>query len=202
MKKILKKKSDTCEEGGANLRISVWHLLMNLKNNYLLKYGWSGPIKNVKILIFSMLDFFFSKKRKTPGDIIILHLCTKDLDDIIYSSWDIERDRLKLVILGHFFSFYPPLLKTQKIKILKKWKKFQEISLCTSVPKTTIIWGTVPEIWSKTDLIFLSFWAIFCPFTPLTARRYHHFTQVPKIMIICYTVPKMWHLTDVIVIYL
>ena len=30
-------KSQTCEEGGADLRISVWHLLMNLKNNYLLK---------------------------------------------------------------------------------------------------------------------------------------------------------------------
>ena len=30
-------KSDTCEEGGAHLRVSFWHLLMNLKNNYLLK---------------------------------------------------------------------------------------------------------------------------------------------------------------------
>ena len=110
-----------------------------------------------------MLDFLKKKKKKTPGDIIILHLCTKDLDDIIYSSWDIECDRLKLVILGHFFSFYPPLVKTQKIKILKKWKKFQEISLYTSVPKTTIIWGTVPEIWSKTDLFF------FCHFGPFFA---------------------------------
>ena len=26
------KKSHTCEEGGAHLRISFWHLLMNLKN--------------------------------------------------------------------------------------------------------------------------------------------------------------------------
>ena len=26
------KKSHTCEEGGACLRISFWHLLMNLKN--------------------------------------------------------------------------------------------------------------------------------------------------------------------------
>ena len=31
------KKSYTCEDGGAHLRISVWHLLMNLRNNYLLK---------------------------------------------------------------------------------------------------------------------------------------------------------------------
>ena len=27
-------KSHTCEEGRAHLRIFVWHLLMNLKNNY------------------------------------------------------------------------------------------------------------------------------------------------------------------------
>ena len=30
-------KSHICEEGGAHLKISVWHLLMNLKSNYLLK---------------------------------------------------------------------------------------------------------------------------------------------------------------------
>ena len=30
-------KSHTCEEGGAHLKISFWHLLMNLKNKYLLK---------------------------------------------------------------------------------------------------------------------------------------------------------------------
>ena len=28
------KKSHTCEEGWAHLRISVWYLLMNLKKNY------------------------------------------------------------------------------------------------------------------------------------------------------------------------
>ena len=31
------KKSHPCEEGGPHLTTSVWHLLMNLKNNYLLK---------------------------------------------------------------------------------------------------------------------------------------------------------------------
>ena len=45
-------------------------------------------------------------KKKTTGD-IILHLCTKNLDDMIYSSRDIECDRLKLVIMGHFLPFYP-----------------------------------------------------------------------------------------------
>ena len=31
------KKWHTREEGGTNLRISFWHLLINLKNKYLLK---------------------------------------------------------------------------------------------------------------------------------------------------------------------
>ena len=68
------------------------------------------------------------KKQRTPGDIIILHLRTKYLDDMIYSSWDIECVRLKLVLMGHFFfPFYPvalPLpLTTQKIKIWENWNK-------------------------------------------------------------------------------
>ena len=48
------------------------------------------------------------KTKKTPAYIIILHLCTKNLDDMIYSSWGIEHDRLKSVILGHFFAFLLP----------------------------------------------------------------------------------------------
>ena len=35
----------------------------------------------------------------------------------------------------------------------------------------TIIRYMVSEIWSATDRIFLSSWAIFCPFTPLTAQK-------------------------------
>ena len=34
---FLNKKSHTREEGGTHPRISVWHLLMNFKDNYLLK---------------------------------------------------------------------------------------------------------------------------------------------------------------------
>ena len=61
---------------------------------------------------------------------------------------------------------------------------------------------------------FLSFWAIFCPFTPLTTRKikilikwkrhleissFH--TSVPKITIISYAVTEIWHVTDVIFIF-
>ena len=58
------KKSLTCEEDGAQLRTSFWHLLMNLKNKYL-KYCWSRPIKNEIILIFTMLQIFLKIKKNT-----------------------------------------------------------------------------------------------------------------------------------------
>ena len=30
--------------------------------------------------------------KKMPGDIIILHMCTKNLDHMIYGSWDMVRN--------------------------------------------------------------------------------------------------------------
>ena len=63
---------------------SVWHLLMNVKNNYL----FTKPLKwaNKKYKKFENKNDIFKKKYgKTSGD-IILHLCTKNLDHMIYSS--------------------------------------------------------------------------------------------------------------------
>ena len=68
--------------------ISVWHLLMNLKNNHLLKklLKWvNKKCKNFSIYNVVVV-VVFSKKRKTPGDIVILNLRTQNLDDMIYSS--------------------------------------------------------------------------------------------------------------------
>ena len=60
-------------------------LIDKLENTYLLKklLKWANkPCKN-----FNIYNVAFKKKqRKTPGGIIILHLCTKNLDDMIYSS--------------------------------------------------------------------------------------------------------------------
>ena len=65
--------------------------------------NWSEPMKNKS---FNIYNGAFKKKKKL-GDIIILHLSTNNLGDMIYSSWDIERDRLKLLILGQFLPFNP-----------------------------------------------------------------------------------------------
>ena len=62
---------------------------------------------------------------------------------------------------------------------------------------------------------YFSFWAIFCPLTPLTAqkikiskKRKKHLeissfnTSAPKIMIICYTDPEIWCVTHEIVFFI
>ena len=55
---------------------------------------------------------------------------------MIYSSWGIEQNIPKLVILGHFLSFYP--LKTPKIKTLKMKNLLEISSFYTCVPKNHI----------------------------------------------------------------
>ena len=78
-----------------------WHLLMNLTNNYLRKklLNWANKKRNN----FNIYNIVFSLKkpqRKSPGGIIILQLCNKNVDDMIQSSGDMEHDGLKLAILA------------------------------------------------------------------------------------------------------
>ena len=64
----------------------------------------------------------FEKIKKTPGDIIILHLCTTNDDHIMYGSWDIKRDKHNfLSFWAIFLAFYPH--NNQKIKFQKKERK-------------------------------------------------------------------------------
>ena len=90
--------------------------------------------------------------KKPPGDIIILHKCTKNYDQMMYGSWDMVRDRCNWYFsFWAIFCIFTPLT-AQKIKSLKKWKKLLEISsfyICA--PKIKIRWCTVPEICCTTD---------------------------------------------------
>ena len=125
-------------EGGAHLRTSFWHLLKNSKNNYLLQklLKWAN-----KILIFTML---------TPGNIIILHLCTKNLDHdpqfLRYRAWQTETGNF-----GSFFALLTPKINP-KNQNFKKWKKLLEIS---SFYQKSIIWCMVPQIQSETEFFAL-----------------------------------------------
>ena len=71
------------------------------------------------------------------------------------SSWETKWDRQKFLSFWTNFCPFCPLT-TRKITILKKWNKHLEMpSFYTCVPKITIIWCMLPEIWSTTDIIFV-----------------------------------------------
>ena len=107
------------------------------------------------------MHFLEKKYRKTDGDLINLHLCTKNLDDMIYSSWHIERDRLKFEILGHFLPFYLPPSKF--------WKNEKNCWRChhfTHVYQKSQSYDMVPEMRSDTDRLFCHL-GPFCALLPI-----------------------------------
>ena len=71
---------------------------MNLKNNLFIKKTVEVGQKNVRILIFTML---YLKEKKNTWRYYFTPVY-QNLDGMNYKSWDIGRDRLKLVIMGYF----------------------------------------------------------------------------------------------------
>ena len=80
-----------------------------------------SPLKTQKINIKKL-------KKKTPGEILsFTHLQHKwQSYDIWFLRYGVQQTEF-FVILDHFLPFCPPPLRTQKIKILKKWKKHLKI---------------------------------------------------------------------------
>ena len=50
----------------------------------------------------------WKKCKKTPGDITLSHMCTKNQDHKMYGSLDIKCKGQFFVILGHVLPFDPP----------------------------------------------------------------------------------------------
>ena len=109
---------------------------------------------------------------------------------MIHGSWDIKCTRQFFYHLGPLFALLP--LTAWKMKISKKKRK---------TPGDIIIWHKSTKnhdhrLYCSWHVVrdrcncYFSFWAIFCPFTPITAQKmkifknekntswYHHFTHV------------------------
>ena len=122
----------------------------------------------------------FEKMKKASEDFIILHLCTKNHNHMMYACWYMECDRH---IFCHFRPFFSPFTKLLTLKI-KIWKKKEgHLSFYTCVPYMKIIRCMVPEIKGKMDV------TIYCPLTLTNQKikiwkngkntwRYYHFTLV------------------------
>ena len=207
------KKSSTCEEGGDTLQNFCWVFIDELEKQVFIKKCWNGPIKNVRLLIFTMLYLKKKKKKNTWRYYFTQAYQTcwwYDLQFLRYRVW-----QTKIGNYGSFFALYtpapptppPPPLKTGKIRILKKRKKLLQISsFYTWVPKPTIIWGTVPQ-----QAEFFVILGHFFSFTPITTHKIEilkiwkmhlemssFYTCVTKITIIWCMLPEIWSATDII----
>ena len=79
-------------------------------------------------------------------------------------QYSMEWDRHNCLSFWAIFCLFTSL-RTQKNKILKKWKKHLDMSsFYTCVSKTTIIGCMLPGIWIVTDIIFCTILGHFLPF--------------------------------------
>ena len=122
------------------------------------------------------------KMNKMPGDIIILHKCTKNHDYLLYCSWDMGRDRCNCSF--SFWAIFCPFtpLTAQKMNIPKKLKKkhLEISSFYTIVPKIMMTGYTVPEIWRTTDVIIFHFGQFFAFLPPPNSPKNDHFKKIKK----------------------
>ena len=118
------------------LEIFSFYTYMCTINEHHMMYGsWNIRCDRQKFLSFWAIFCPFSPLttwkikiltlKKTPGD-IILHICTINDNHMMYGSWDMEHDRQNFLSFWTIFCPFTPLW-SQKIKILKKWKKHLEI---------------------------------------------------------------------------
>ena len=96
-------------------------------------------------------------------------MCNINDHQMIYDSWDMEPNRHKFLLFLTIFCCFT-LMKTWKIKILKKWKKtLGDIILhkCTKNQEHMLhcCWDMTHDGYN----FYFSFWDI-CPFTPLKMK--------------------------------
>ena len=148
----------------------IWHVMDRIVIFYF------GPVTARKMKI--------SKKWKKHLEVICTGVPkTMIICYTVPEIWHVA-DVIVIFPFGLFFALHP--LTPQKMK-----KNLEISSFNTSIPKIMIICFTFLGYMARNRCnCYFSFWAIFCPFTPLTAQkqkisinekttwRYHHFTHV------------------------
>ena len=120
----------------------------------------------------------FEKMKKTS--VIILPMCTKNENHMMYGPWDMKHDRIFLSFWAIICTFYPTnnpknrnFEKMKKtlgdIIILHKYSKNPDHTLCCS-------WDMVHD----RCCCYFSFRAIFCPFTPPITQQIKIFKKMKK----------------------
>ena len=137
------------------------------------------------------------------------NMCTINEDHMIRGFWNMRCSRQNS--LSFWAIFCPFTSWRQNFGNMKKTLGDIILRMCT-IHDNHMMYGSWDT--ERDRQYFLSFWTVFCPFTPLTTRKIKllkkwkknltmssFYTNVPKIIIICYTVPEIQCMTDVILIF-
>ena len=98
---------------------------MEWSHRYFFFFSFQTSFRSFAPLLIPKIKIW-KKYKKTPGDIILLYMCTINQDhmhpwDMMYGSWEIKFNRQAyFVILGNFLSFFPP--NSPKTENFKKRK--------------------------------------------------------------------------------
>ena len=141
------------------------------RQNFLSFWAIFCPITHLAIPRISIFKKWKKNNKNNNNNnnawrLIILHMCTINDNHIVYNSWDTERNRQNFLLFCVIFCPFTKLT-TQKIKILKKWNI--NILQMRTINNNHMMYGywDSEHDWHSS----LSFWAIFCPFIPLTTQK-------------------------------
>ena len=150
----------------------IWFLRYQLQQTDFFLSSWAIFCSFTLLTPQKLNRYIYIKKMKIPGDIIILHRCTKTHDYRLCCSWDMVYDGCNCCF-SFWAIFYP--FNPRKMKNSKKRKRTLAISsVYTSVPKTMIICYTVLEIRSVTDVI------VVFPFYPTNSPKNENLNKMKK----------------------
>ena len=112
------------------------------------------PLKTWKIKIVT------NKKKKTPGDIIILHMCIINDNHMMYGSWDMEHNGLTFLLFWTIFTLFNP--ENQNFEKMKKIPGYIIILHMHTINDKHMMYGSWDMGHDRQN--FLSFRTIFLPF--------------------------------------
>ena len=99
-----------------NFAADIIILYMCTKNHSHMMYSsWNIEwVRQFSVILGNFLPFQSpdnpeNQRKKTPQDIIILHICTVNDNHMIYGSWDMEHNRQNFLSFRSFLPFYPPI---------------------------------------------------------------------------------------------
>ena len=125
----------------------------------------------------------FWKMKIFAGDIIISHMCTKNHNHMMYSFWDMERDRQNFLsfwaIFLPFYSPHPNDLESQNFEEKKEknaWRYYPYTYMYT-INQDHMTYGSWNIRCDKQKFVFLGH---FLPFQPLDNLENQNFNLTKK----------------------